>query len=53
MEKIYQFVDDIIESRRDDFALLPMISGIIRKPASRNSGLPRGWPMRWKRKVFS
>lgn len=53
MEKIYQFVDDIIESQRDDFCAIA--DDIWDHPETRfqNSGPRRGWPTRWKRKVFS
>ncbi|STW79418.1 Uncharacterised protein [Klebsiella michiganensis] len=53
MEHVYQFVDDVIEGGATIFAPLPMISGTIRKPAFRNSGPLRVWPMRWKRKAFN
>ena len=53
MEHVYQFVDDVIEGRRNDFCAIA--DDIWDHPETRfQEFCPlRVWPMRWKRKAFN
>jgi hypothetical protein len=53
MEQVYQFVDDVIEGRRNDFCAIADDIWDHPETRFRSSGPPRVWPMRWKRKVFN
>ncbi len=53
MEAIFQFVDEMIETRREAYCAIADDIWDHLRPALRSTGPPNAWRMRWRQKVSS